>query len=82
MEIAVELVKGAKAPKDAARLAEDIFRRLGEMNGDFYNAMFRTAAADNLPRLTIHEFETGPFVGGQRKLKNEYVTSSLKYDRL
>jgi phenylacetate-CoA ligase len=52
------------------------------MNGDFYNAMFRTASADNMPRLTLHPFETGPFAGGQQKLKNEYVTSNLKYDRL
>jgi phenylacetate-CoA ligase len=82
MEIAAELVSGAKAPCEAAALADQVFRRLGEMNGDFYNAMFKTATSDNLPRLTIHEFETGPFQGGQRKLKNEYVTSNLKYDRL
>jgi len=35
-----------------------------------------------MPQLTIHEFERGPFSGGQRKLKNEYVVSNLKYDRL
>jgi phenylacetate-coenzyme A ligase PaaK-like adenylate-forming protein len=82
MEIAVELTKGAPPPADAAALADRVFRRLGEMNGDFYNAMFRTAPADNMPRLTLHAFETGPFAGGQRKLKNEYVGSNLKYDRL
>jgi phenylacetate-CoA ligase len=82
MEIAVELVKGATAPSDLDGLADGVFRRLGDMNGDFYNAMYRTAAADNLPRLTVHEFETGPFAGGQRRLKNEYVASNLKYDRL
>jgi phenylacetate-CoA ligase len=82
MEIAAELVKGAELPRDTAQLADCVFRRLGEMNGDFYNAMFRTATSDNLPQLTIHEFETGPFSGGQRKLKNEYVASNLQYDRL
>jgi len=59
-----------------------VFRKLGEMNGDFYNAMYRTATPDNMPRLTLYEFESGPFAGGQRKLKNEYVASNLKYDRL
>jgi phenylacetate-CoA ligase len=82
MEIAAELIKGATSPADTAALAERVFRRLAEMNGDFYNAMFRTASADNMPRLTLHPFETGPFAGGQQKLKNEYVTSNLKYDRL
>jgi phenylacetate-CoA ligase len=82
MEIAAELVKGATPPPDAAALADAVFRKLGEMNGDFYNAMYRTATPDNMPRLTLYEFESGPFAGGQRKLKNEYVASSLKYDRL
>ncbi len=82
MEIAAELVKGAAAPKDATALADQVFHRLGEMNGDFYNAMFRTATPDNLPKLSIHEYESGPFSGGQRKLKNEYVASNLQYDRL
>lgn len=82
MEIAAELVKDAPAPGDTNALADQVFNRLGEMNGDFYNAMFRTATPDNLPKLSIHAFETGPFHGGQRKLKNEYVTSNLQYDKL
>jgi phenylacetate-CoA ligase len=82
MEIAAELVKDAKPPSDKATLADSVFKKLGAMNGDFYNAMFRTATPDNLPELNLYAFETGPFVGGQRKLKNEYVASSLKYDRL
>lgn len=82
MEIAAELVKGATPPTDAAALADAVFRKLGDMNGDFYNAMYRTATPDNMPRLTLYEFESGPFAGGQRKLKNEYVASNLKYDRL
>jgi len=82
MEIAAELIKGANPPDDTVKLADCVFRRLGEINGDFYNAMFRTATPDNLPQLTIHEFESGPFSGGQRKLKNEYVASAVTYDRL
>ena len=82
MEIAAELVKGATPPADTAALADAVFRKLGEMNGDFYNAMYRTATPDNMPRLMLYEFESGPFAGGQRKLKNEYVASDLKYDRL
>jgi phenylacetate-CoA ligase len=82
MEIAAELVKDATPPPDPSALADQVFRRLGEMNGDFYNALYRTATSDNLPKLSIHEYETGPFSGGQRKLKNEYVASSLEYDRL
>jgi len=82
MEIAAELVQGAPPPSDLDALSDKVFGRLGEMNGDFYNAMHRTATSDNLPRLSIHPFDTGPFSGGQRKLKNEYVASDLKYDRL
>jgi phenylacetate-CoA ligase len=82
MEVAIELIKGAALPSDVSALADVIFRKLGAMNGDFYNAMFKTATADNLPQLTVHEFEAGPFAGGQKRLKNEYVASGLVYDKL
>src|SRR5262249_22271323 len=82
MEIAIELVQGAPAPADAKEVGDTVFRRLGAVNGDFYNAMFRTATPDNLPELKLYACGAGPFEGGQRKLKNEYVASSLKYDRL
>jgi phenylacetate-CoA ligase len=35
-----------------------------------------------MPQLTVHEFEAGPFSGGQKRLKNEYVSSGLVYDKL
>jgi phenylacetate-CoA ligase len=82
MEVAIELVKGADLPSDVAALAETVFKKLGAMNGDFYNAMFKTATADNMPKLTVYEFEAGPFSGGQKRLKNEYVSSGLVYDKL
>ena len=82
MEIAAELVEGATPPADSEAIAKEVFERLAKINGDFYNALYRTAAPDNPPRLTLHAFETGPFAGGQRKLKNEYVATSLKYDAL
>jgi phenylacetate-CoA ligase len=82
MEIAAELVQGAALPADPGAFADRVFRRLGELNGDFYNAMFRTATADNMPQLKIYPYDSGPFAGGQHKLKNEYVTANLKYDRL
>jgi phenylacetate-CoA ligase len=81
MKVAIELTAGAVMP-DPARIGMKLFTRLGAVNGDFYNAMNRTATADNMPTLELHAFETGPFAGGQRKLKNEYVASDLKYDRL
>jgi phenylacetate-CoA ligase len=81
MEIAVELVRDAPAP-DAAGLAGQVFPKLGAANGDFFNAMYKTATPDNLPAFKLYPFETGPFAGGQRKLKNEYVASNLKYDSL
>lgn len=82
MEIAAELIAGAEVPADAGTIASEVFARLTKINGDFANALYRTAAADNPPRLTLHAFETGPFSGGQRKLKNEYVATNLKYDLL
>jgi phenylacetate-CoA ligase len=82
MEIAAELVAGAPMFTDIPALSELVFSRLAAINGDFFNALYRTAPSDNLPLLTLHAFETGPFTGGQRKLKNEYVTSDLKYDKL
>lgn len=82
MEVAAELVEGAQAPIDTVVLEEVVFSRLAAINGDFYNALYKTAPADNRPRLTLHVFGTGPFAGGQRKLKNEYVASNVKYDRL
>jgi phenylacetate-CoA ligase len=82
MEVAAELIEGATMPADHDGLAELVFSRLAAINGDFYNALYRTAPADNRPRLTLHAFGAGPFAGGQRKLKNEYVATDLKYDRL
>ena len=34
------------------------------------------------PELHVHAFGTGPFIGGQKKLKNVYVDSKIKYDDL
>ncbi len=82
MEIAVELASGASAPPDSAAIAEEVFSRLAKINGDFANALYRTASRDNMPQLTLHPFETGPFAGGQRKLKNEYVATEIQYDKL
>lgn len=82
MEIACELAEGAAMPADIDSFAEQAFERLAAINGDFLNAWKHTAPADNMPKLSLHLFETGPFVGGQRKLKNEYVATDLKYDKL
>lgn len=82
MEIAAELVEGAAPPADPEALAHEVFDRLARINGDFYNALYRTAQPDNPPRLSLHAFGTGPFAGGQKRLKNEYVASELTYDKL
>lgn len=82
MEVVAELVKDAPPPVDPDALAAKVFARLAAINGDFANALYRTAPPDNPPRLTFHLFETGPIEGGQRKLKNEYVASNLAYDKL
>jgi phenylacetate-CoA ligase len=82
MEVVVELIPGARIPDNASQIADDVFQRLGALNGDFYNAMYRTATPDNLALLRIYEYGTGPFAGGQHKLKNEYVASEVSYDKL
>jgi phenylacetate-CoA ligase len=82
MEVAAELIRGAGVPENVDALAEAVFKELGAVNGDFYNAFYKTATPDNLAQFVVYEFESGPFAGGQRRLKNEYVTSSLKYDKL
>lgn len=82
MEVAIELVDGANFAQSATDLGDTVFTRLAALNGDFLNAWKRTATADNMPEVTIHPFNTGPFEGGQRRLKNEYVVSKLKYDAL
>ena len=82
MEIAAELAEGASAPPDVEALGTELFERLAAINGDFLNAWKHTAPADNMPLFTLHRFGTGPFAGGQRKLKNEYVATDVQYDRL
>ncbi|PWB88447.1 phenylacetate--CoA ligase family protein [Methylosinus sporium] len=82
MEVAVELVEGVVAPADSTAIAEELFSRLAAINGDFYNALYRTAPPDNRPQLSLHAFGTGPFHGGQRKLKNEYLVSDIEFDKL
>ena len=49
---------------------------------DFLNAWKHTAPADNMPQMTLHAFDTGPFEGGQKKLKNVYVATDIEYDKL
>ena len=82
MEIAAEMVAGAAAPADMKDMTKEVFSRLAKINGDFYNAYYNTAPPENPPYFNLYAFETGPFAGGQRKLKNEYVASDLKYDKL
>ena len=82
MEIAVELAEGAPMPGNAEALGEELFECLAAINGDFLNAWKHTAPPDNMPKLTLHTFGTGPFAGGQRKLKNEYVATDISYDKL
>jgi phenylacetate-CoA ligase len=82
MEIAAELCEGAAMPENVDALGEELFERLAAINGDFLNAWKHTAPPDNTPRLTLHAFGTGPFAGGQRKLKNEYVATDITYDKL
>jgi len=82
MEIAAELAEGAVIPEDRDSIANELFDRLAAINGDFLNAWKHTAPADNMPLFTLHPFGTGPFAGGQRKLKNEYVATDIQYDRL
>ncbi len=50
--------------------------------GDFYDAYDRTTTPDNVAEFKLYLYETGPFAGGQCRLKNRYVASSLKYDKL
>ena len=82
MEIAIEIIEGADIPKQAPAIAKSAIERLAKINGDFSNAYFRTATTDNLSEVNFYAYCTGPFTGGQKRLKNEYVASSLKYDKL
>jgi phenylacetate-CoA ligase len=81
-EIAIEMIEGADVPKQAGSIAKLAIERLAKINGDFYNAYFKTATADNLAEVNFYAWCTGPFTGGQKRLKNEYVASNLKYDKL
>jgi phenylacetate-CoA ligase len=82
MEVAVELRQGASYDKPTDPLAERVFEKLAALNGDFLNAWKRTATPDNMPALTVHSFDTGPFEGGQQRLKNTYVATNTVYDKL
>ncbi|MES2971325.1 MAG: CoF synthetase [Patescibacteria group bacterium] len=82
MHIAIELCKDKTDNYDHKNLAEEVLTKLAAINKDFYNAYYHTATADQHPKVSIHEYGTGPFAGGQRKLKNEYVATELKYDKL
>jgi phenylacetate-CoA ligase len=82
MEVACELMEGAAVPTDADAIGDEVFERLAKINGDFYNALYHTAPETNRPRFSLHPFGTGPFEGGQKKLKNEYVSTDIQYDKL
>jgi phenylacetate-CoA ligase len=80
MRIAIECNKDEKADLDPKKIADELFPRLADVNRDFYNALYKTATKDQYPEVSIHEYATGPFEGGDRKLKKEYVATKLKYD--
>jgi len=82
MHIAIELTATAKNSFDEEKLGTQILEGLAVINKDFNNAYHHTATPDQYPKVTVHAFGTGPFEGGQRKLKNEYVATDLKYDKL
>lgn len=82
MSLDVELSEGSKNDFDDAEISQTVFNELADVNRDFYNAYFNTAPDDMKPEFKIHEYNTGPFEGGQRKLKNEYVKTKLEYDNL
>jgi phenylacetate-CoA ligase len=82
MEVAIELREGATYEGSREELATRAFEKLAALNGDFLNAWKRTATAENMPALTVHAFNTGPFEGGQQRLKNTYVASKTVYDKL
>lgn len=82
MEVAVELREGATLATPHDALATAVFEKLAALNGDFFNAWKRTATAENMPALTFHAYNTGPFEGGQQRLKNTYVASNITYDKL
>lgn len=75
MEIAVELAEGAAFHGDVAELAEEVFVRIGRVNGDFRGTR-AAAPKGNPPLLTIHPFGTGPFAGKRAgRVKDEYVSN-------
>lgn len=82
MEVAVELRDQATYAAPVDDLANRVFEKLAALNGDFLNAWKRTATAENMPALTMHAYNTGPFEGGQQRLKNTYVATSTVYDKL
>jgi len=64
------------------KIAEEFFKQLSELNKDFYNAYYNTAPDGSKAQLNFFKFGTGPFEGSGKKLKNEYVKTDLKYDKL
>lgn len=66
--------------KESLKVAGELLLKLADMNRDFFNALYHTATKDQQPDITIHEYGTGPFKDSDRKLKKEYVATSLTYD--
>lgn len=82
LEVALELVEGADPGRiDPVPVADRLFDRLTEVNGDFRNAYRNTAAAEHLPTVSVHTRGRGPFAGGER-IKKSYVDSGPCYDPL
>ena len=82
MIVAVELKEGSADDYDAAEVGRTLFEALAKVNKDFYNALYNTATEDTHAELSIHEYGSGPFHGGGRKLKHQYVETDLEYDDL
>lgn len=80
MVICVELVKGtATSSLNTQEIADSFSEELGKLNGDFYK-MLSTAKEHLKPEVRLYEHETGPFSGGHKKIKHNYVATAIEYD--
>jgi phenylacetate-CoA ligase len=75
LTLAIELGEGREAPGDREAARAAVLERLAAINQDYREAQ-RFMPASARPRLEFHACGTGPFEGGDIRLKKHYIRTA------
>lgn len=76
LEFSFELLPGRAKSKVDAAVAATFIDELKKLNQDFRESM-RMVAAGSEPKITFHEYHSGPFAENDMRIKLKYITREI-----